>query len=121
MNKDNQVSEIGKKSIKNLNPIFPCDCCDEDQVGHCWTPENYVICFSCYEKFFEPLECDRRILLLNHLSRKNRMIRFLDARIYNDNRIENLELWSRHQPIGSRVEDKIKWCKEFLKKHGESC
>lgn len=34
--------------------------------------------------------------------------------IRSDNRIENLELWSRSQPSGQRVEDKIKWCKEFL-------
>ncbi len=38
--------------------------------------------------------------------------------IRNDNRIENLELWSKNQPPGQRVEDKIKWCKEFLKEYG---
>lgn len=31
-----------------------------------------------------------------------------------DNRIENLELWSRYQPTGQRVEDKIKWAREIL-------
>ena len=35
--------------------------------------------------------------------------------IRNDNRIENLELWSVSHPKGQRVEDKIKWAKEFLK------
>lgn len=34
--------------------------------------------------------------------------------IRNDNRIENLELWSHSHPYGQRVEDKINWCKEFL-------
>lgn len=34
--------------------------------------------------------------------------------IRNDNRIENLELWSKAQPSGQRVEDKITWAKEFL-------
>lgn len=34
--------------------------------------------------------------------------------IRNDNRIENLELWTKSHPVGSRVEDKIKWAKEFL-------
>lgn len=38
--------------------------------------------------------------------------------IRNDNRIENLELWSKSHPFGQRVEDKIKWCKEFLKEYG---
>jgi hypothetical protein len=34
--------------------------------------------------------------------------------IRHDNRIENLELWSRSQPTGQRIEDKVKWCKEFI-------
>lgn len=34
-----------------------------------------------------------------------------------DNRIENLELWTRDHPTGSRVEDKITWCVEFLKQY----
>jgi hypothetical protein len=38
--------------------------------------------------------------------------------IKSDNRIENLELWSRNHPPGQRVEDKIEWCKEFLKEYG---
>lgn len=38
--------------------------------------------------------------------------------IRDDNRIENLELWSKHHPIGGRVEDKIQWCKEFLAEYG---
>lgn len=31
-----------------------------------------------------------------------------------DNRIENLELWSTSQPRGQRVEDKVVWAKELL-------
>lgn len=37
--------------------------------------------------------------------------------IRNDNRIENLELWSHSHPPGQRVEDKIAWCKEFLEQY----
>lgn len=37
--------------------------------------------------------------------------------IRNDNRIENLELWSTSQPAGQRVEDKVKWCREFLRNY----
>ena len=37
--------------------------------------------------------------------------------IKHDNRIENLDLWSTSQPTGQRVEDKIKWCKEFLSQY----
>jgi hypothetical protein len=37
--------------------------------------------------------------------------------IRSDNRIENLELWTTSQPSGQRVEDKIKWCKEFISQY----
>lgn len=37
-----------------------------------------------------------------------------------DNRIENLELWTKDHPYGQRVEDKIKWCEEFLKQYKPS-
>lgn len=38
--------------------------------------------------------------------------------IRDDNRIENLELWSKSQPSGQRVEDKIQWAKQFLEEYG---
>lgn len=34
--------------------------------------------------------------------------------IRDDNRLENLELWSRSQPSGQRVVDKVKWAREIL-------
>lgn len=36
-----------------------------------------------------------------------------------DNRLENLELWTKSQPAGQRVADKIAWAKEFLALYGE--
>ena len=33
----------------------------------------------------------------------------------SDNRIENLELWSKSQPYGQRVSDKVAWAKEILR------
>ena len=35
----------------------------------------------------------------------------------SDNRIENLELWSKYQPTGQRVEDKVTWALEILKQY----
>ena len=32
-----------------------------------------------------------------------------------DNRLENLELWSKAQPAGQRVDDKVSWAIELLK------
>lgn len=37
----------------------------------------------------------------------------------SDNRPENLELWSRSQPCGQRVEDKIRWARELLEIYGD--
>lgn len=38
--------------------------------------------------------------------------------IRDDNRPENLELWSMSQPYGGRVIDKLSWAKEFLESYG---
>jgi len=40
--------------------------------------------------------------------------------IRDDNRIENLELWSTSQPYGQRVEDKIAWAKDILKQYNRT-
>lgn len=34
--------------------------------------------------------------------------------VKDDNRAENLELWSRSQPYGQRVEDKVVWAESLL-------
>lgn len=35
--------------------------------------------------------------------------------VRDDNRLSNLELWTRWQPAGQRVEDKLAWAVEFLR------
>ena len=37
--------------------------------------------------------------------------------VRDDNRPENLELWTRSQPAGARVEDKISWAVEILRQY----
>lgn len=37
--------------------------------------------------------------------------------IRDDNRIENLELWTKSQPAGQRVSDKLQWAKEFIARY----
>lgn len=36
----------------------------------------------------------------------------------DDNSFENLELWTKSQPAGGRVEDKLEWAKTFLEQYG---
>ena len=40
--------------------------------------------------------------------------------IRHDNRIENLELWSKKHPPGQRIYDQIKWAIELLEKYGHT-
>ncbi|QSM41748.1 HNH endonuclease [Mycobacteroides abscessus subsp. abscessus] len=38
----------------------------------------------------------------------------------SDNRLENLELWTRSHPAGSRVADKVEWATELLRLYAPS-
>jgi hypothetical protein len=40
--------------------------------------------------------------------------------VRDDNRLENLELWSKSQPSGQRVEDKLAWAREIIALYGEA-
>lgn len=37
--------------------------------------------------------------------------------IRNDNRPENLELWSKAQPAGQRLEDKLEWAMQMIRQY----
>lgn len=39
--------------------------------------------------------------------------------VKDDNRIENLELWTKSHPCGQRVEDVVRWAQEILDLYGK--
>lgn len=63
---------------------------------------------------------EHRLVMEKHLGRyltKEENVHHKNG-IRDDNRLENLELWSKSQPYGQRISDKIIWAKEILEKYG---
>lgn len=79
------------------------------------TKRGHPNCTSKTGRIFE-----HTFIMSEHLGRPLRQGESVHHKngIRNDNRIENLELWHKGQPTGQRVEDKVKWAREFLELYG---
>lgn len=65
---------------------------------------------------------EHRLVMESHLGRRletHETVHHLNG-VRDDNRIENLELWSHAQPYGQRVADKLAWAHEMIRLYGEA-
>jgi hypothetical protein len=109
-----------KKGIPLDLPRRPHQC-REGRVGT-WgykiLVSNKYIGHPCADKRGRILE--HRLVMSEYLGRplfKHETVHHKNG-IRTDNRIENLELFSKKHCPGQRVIDKILWCKEFLESYG---
>ena len=113
-----KVTERKRTSARSYNysSVFCSkDCSNEAQRTGSVDKNGYIV-HSRNGKF----HMEHRMVMAEHLGRKLQEHENVHHKngMRNDNRIENLELWSTKQPKGQRVEDKITWCIEFLREYG---
>lgn len=87
--------------------------------GRSISSSGYVIVYNDFDPERRYDIPEHRLVMIKHLGRNLLPKETVHHRNGNreDNRIENLELWSSSHPSGQRVIDKVEWAKEIIKQY----
>jgi hypothetical protein len=113
ISKINKLKRRKKRKVPKNHIFFHGSRIDEDGYNCIYLPENIHANASGYAY-------EHKLVMAEYLGRnliKGETIHHINGN-RDDNRIENLELWSRSHPPGQRVKDRIKYYIEFLNHYG---
>lgn len=122
INKILQDNNIGKKNIEKTKQeqlMYTPSSKRIDQHGYVVIvvpPEEKAVCGLAINQW---QISEHRYVMSKHLGRpleKGENVHHKNG-VRADNRLENLELWSKSQPPGQRVSDKLKWAYEIIEQY----
>ena len=112
MHYQRQVYDIQMSTPRRINHEGAWGSWLKNKAGYVY--RNMNLCGKRYQQL------QHRYVMEQHLGRQllpHETVHHKNG-VRDDNRIENLELWSKSQPYGQRVEDKVAWAKEILAQYG---